>query len=387
MVIKKCMKNFGSIIKLKNGKVFNGYSFAADTRRVSGEFVFTTSPVGYTESMTDPSYKSQILVFTQPLIGNYGVPKNTLDNVCLPKYFESKKIHVNGIVMADYSEHYSHWNAAQSLKDWCISNDIVGVTGVDTRALVTELRLHGSTTGEILRESQTEALESRVCESSQLTPETTNLVSLVSTKEPCVYNAGGSVRIVVIDMGVKYSIIRYLVGLGAQVTVVPWDCDVDTLCSYDGILISNGPGDPRMCTETISNINTIITQKLAIPIFGVCMGNQILGLAAGYNLYKLPFGNRGHNQPVIATKTGRCFITAQNHGYALDDTLENRRNGCDDDWYTLYRNANDNTNEGIAHRTLPYSAVQFHPEAHGGPLDTEFLLRDFVKIVRALRSK
>lgn len=354
-----------ALLKLASGSLFRGVSFGAPLRSVAGEVVFTTSMVGYCESMTDPSYKDQILVFTQPLIGNYGVPRKTLDSFCLPAHFESNKIHVKAIVTNNYSTHYSHWNAVESLANWCKSNGTLALTGVDTRALVTELRTNGSMTGFIGPKSN---------------PVSTPLVPSVSTKARVIYNLGGDVKIALIDMGVKNSIIRCLASLNAEVHLVPWNHDIlsDSVI-YDGIFISNGPGDPRDCTETIDLVKRALCLSHPVPIFGICMGNQILGLAAGFDLHKMRFGNRGHNIPVTDLDTGRCMITAQNHGYALSTTPPSN------DWTLWFQNANDMSNEGIKHKSLPFASVQFHPEARGGPLDARYLFSDFITTVKKFK--
>ncbi|ORX62147.1 small subunit of carbamoyl-phosphate synthase [Hesseltinella vesiculosa] len=362
-------------LKLKTGQSFKGQSFGADQSSF-GEAVFTTSLVGYPESMTDPSYTGQILVFTQPLIGNYGVPGQTLDEFGLSKYFESDKIQVQGIVVNDYATHYSHWTAVESLGQWCQRQNIPAITGVDTRALTQLLRDQGSTLAQL-------AVGADAAESAKLSfpdPNAENLVAKVSTKVPLHFNPEGDVKIAVIDCGVKQNILRCLTKRGANVTVLPWNYDINKVKDqFDGLFISNGPGSPSTCTETVQHLRTAI-DTWNKPIFGICMGNLLLGMAAGLDVYKLPFGNRGHNQPALNVDTGLCYITSQNHGYALQD--EAMPTG----WKKLFVNANDGSNEGIQHESKPIFSVQFHPEAKGGPQDTEYLFDQFLEQVRAIKS-
>ncbi|KAJ3297657.1 Multifunctional pyrimidine synthesis protein CAD [Borealophlyctis nickersoniae] len=369
-------------LRLKSGEKFVGTSFGAPLTGapISGETVFTTSLVGYPESMTDPSYRGQILVFTQPLIGNYGVPPAARDQWGLLKHFESETIQVKAIIVNDYALKYSHWNAVESLGQWCARHGVPAITGIDTRALTVALRKEGSMLGEIrVGEKLLSGKELQLED-----PNIRNLVAEASTKTKTTYNKGGDVKIALIDCGVKHNIIRCLVTRGAQVDVVPWDHDlVNDPTKYDGVFISNGPGNPAMAQKTVQNLRAFMSSqpKIPVPIFGICMGNQLLGLAAGYKTYKLPFGNRGHNQPAVNLFNRSCVITSQNHGYALDDKVVLKN------WTPYFRNANDGSNEGIKHTTLPYSSVQFHPEAMGGPQDTEYLFVDYLAQVREFKVK
>ena len=377
-------------LKLQDGTSFCGTSFGARLHTglpVTGEVVFTTSLVGYPESMTDPSYRGQILVFTQPLIGNYGVPAPTKDAFGLLKHFESSKIQVKAIIVNDYATKYSHWNAIESLGSWCARSGIPAISGVDTRAVTTLLRDKGSMIGQL-----TDGLGASLNKKGLSLPcqENVNLIAQVSCKKVRVYNPKGSIRITLVDCGVKQNIIRCLAKLDAQVHVVPWDYDLNKdLANIQphGIFLSNGPGSPLHVSTTVKSLSTFMANQaksaFPMPIFGICMGNQLLGLAAGFKVYKLPYGNRGHNQPVINLKTGACMITSQNHGYALKDS--------DPDcipkgWVPFFRNANDGSNEGIRHLTMPWSSVQFHPEAMGGPLDTEYLFEDFIRQVERVKA-
>ncbi|PVU87695.1 hypothetical protein BB561_006212 [Smittium simulii] len=363
-------------LQLKTGQVFTGASFGAKTASI-GEAVFTTSLVGYPESMTDPSYRGQLLVFTQPLIGNYGVPSRSRDEFGLLENFESEQIQCSGIIVSDYAQKYSHWNAVESLSNWCQRSGIPAITGVDTRALVHLLRGQGSTLGALNVGKDPITFGS---ENKWVDPTATNLVDQVSIKSPRVYNPTGRVNIALIDCGVKNNIIRLLCQSNARVTVFPWNYDIVSVANqFDGIFISNGPGSPSHCTTTVNNIKKLF-EFYTRPIFGICMGNQLLGLAAGLQVYKLPYGNRGHNQPVIDLSNNTCVITSQNHGYALDDS--NVPTG----WARSFVNANDGSNEGICHTSLPYWSVQFHPEACGGPLDTGYMIRDFVETSFAVKE-
>ncbi|KAJ2160660.1 Multifunctional pyrimidine synthesis protein CAD [Coemansia sp. RSA 552] len=363
-------------LQLRTGETFTGGSFGATTSSV-GETVFTTSLVGYPESMTDPSYLGQLLVFTQPLIGNYGVPRRERDQFGLLRHFESERIQCSGVIVSDYAAKYSHWNAVESLSSWCEREGIPAITGVDTRALVHILRGQGSTLGALSVGASPQAAGSI----EWADPNVHNLVARASTSSVRVFNPEGDVTIALIDCGAKNNIIRSLCNQGARVELVPWNHDLTAnLESYDGVFISNGPGSPTRCTSTVSQLRNAfdVYQR---PIFGICMGNQLMGLAAGLNAYKLRFGNRGHNQPAVDLTTGKCVITSQNHGYALDDAQ------MPAGWDRYYVNANDGSNEGIRHREKPFRSVQFHPEAKGGPLDTGYLFAEFVDSVRQAKTE
>lgn len=350
-------------LHLENGVEFKGFSFGYD-QAVSGEVVFSTAMVGYPESLTDPSFSGQILSITYPLIGNYGVPANeTQDN--LSKYFESEKIHVRGLIISDYSFEYSHWNAAKSLDEWLKENKIPAIFGVDTREITKILRENGSMLGRITPENSTLELDEN--------PNLVNQVEIVSCKDVIKYGEGQK-RVVLVDCGVKHNIIRCLLKRDVQVIRVPWDYDFNAI-EYDGLFLSNGPGNPDFCTKTIENIKKALEAKEPKPIFGICLGNQLLSKAAGASTYKLKYGHRSHNQPVRMVDTDRCFITSQNHGYAVDNST------LGSDWEPLFINMNDGTNEGIKHKTKPFFSCQFHPEGAGGPTDTEFLFDNFVNLL------
>lgn len=345
---------------LEDGSEYLGKSFGYFGSS-AGEIVFNTAMTGYPESLTDPSYHGQILISTYPLIGNYGVPDDKIVNG-LPEIFESSKIQVNGFVISDYSFEYSHWNAKKSLSDWLNEHKIPGIFGIDTRALTKKLREKGSMLGKIIADEDVEFVD----------PNIENLVAKVSTPEKVVYGEGDT-KILLIDMGVKNNIIRCLLKRGVQVIKVPWDYDY-TDEEYDGIVLSNGPGDPTYCQTTIDNVKKAI--KKEDPIFGICMGNQLLSMAAGAKIYKLKYGHRSHNQPVLRVGSNQCYITSQNHGFAVDDS------NLDEGWEPYFVNLNDDTCEGIKHKEKPFFSTQFHPEASSGPTDTEFLFDEFLELVK-----
>ncbi|OFX32746.1 MAG: carbamoyl phosphate synthase small subunit [Bacteroidetes bacterium GWA2_32_17] len=355
------MENHKIKLLLKDGTEIVGKSFGFKGS-ISGEVVFNTAMTGYPESLTDPSYKGQILVLTYPLIGNYGVPDYKKENEIL-KYFESEKIHLSGLVITDYSFESSHWNSQKTLSEWLIENKIPAIYGVDTRAITKHIRENGSMPGKLVwNDEKIDFADTN----------SVNLAEQVSTKEVIEYGTG-KYKIILIDCGVKYNIIRRLLFRDTKVIRVPWNYDF-TKENYDGLFISNGPGDPKKCDETISNISKAF--KNETPIFGICLGNQIMSLASGGDTYKLKYGHRSHNQPVLQVNTNRCYITSQNHGYATDSTSLNN------EWEELFINVNDQTNEGIIHKTKPFFSTQFHPEASSGPTDTDFLFDKFLNLVK-----
>ena len=356
---------------LGNGRVMEGWSFGYDGPAV-GEVVFSTSMVGYPESLTDPSYQGQILCVSYPLVGNYGIPDMGVGPDGLVQRAESERIHVRGLVIADYSENYSHWAAVKSLGDWLREQGVPGISGIDTRALTRMIREEGAMPGRIVVGDFSTPLEMTTsCHSEEAGGRRENLVAQVSCREVIRYGKGPK-RVVLVDCGVKHNILRCLVARGVEVVRVPWDYDF-TGMDYDGLFLSNGPGDPSVCTETIGHVRTALAQDR--PIFGVCLGSQILSLAAGAKTFKLPYGHRSHNQPVRLVGTDRCFITSQNHGYAVGTAT------LPEGWEPFFVNLNDGTNEGIRHRSKPFFATQFHPEASGGPVDTEFLFDDFLSLL------
>ncbi len=338
---------------LKDGTVLEGESFGAASN-AAGEVVFNTGMVGYPESLTDPSYAGQILVLTYPLVGNYGVPD--------PSTLESEKIQIAGLVVSEYSENYSHYEAKSSLAKWLKESGVPAITGVDTRALTKRLREHGVLLGMLGNSKPKKFLD----------PNQENLVARVSVKRKRAYG-NGRMRVVAVDCGMKENILRSLVAREVELVRVPWDYDFNSL-KYDGLVLSNGPGDPTMCGKTIEHIKKAMKQRK--PILGICLGNQLLALAAGAKTYKLKYGHRGQNQPCLEVGTKRCYITSQNHGFAVDaKTLPSG-------WEEWFTNANDGSNEGIKHKTKPWRSVQFHPEASPGPTDTAWIFDEFVELLK-----
>lgn len=346
---------------LEDGSIFNGYSLGAD-RSIAGEVVFNTGMVGYPETLTDPSYNSQILTLTYPLIGNYGVAGDKQQNH-LSQTFESIQIQISGLIVSDYSQKFNHYQAKQSLSEWLIENEIPALHGVDTRALTKKLREKGTMLGKIQFDAE---------DVDFYDPDKDNLVEKVSNGKPTEHGAGKK-RIVLIDCGSKHNIIHNLIKRGLQVLRVPWDYN---FCNekFNGLVISNGPGNPKMCRKTIYNIRYAISKK--IPTFGICLGNQLLALAVGANTYKLKYGHRSQNQPVMEVGTDNCWVTSQNHGYAVDTKT------LPAEWEPWFINLNDDTNEGIRHRSGLFRSVQFHPEANPGPVDAEGLFDDFVGMLK-----
>ncbi len=379
---------------LDDGSEFIGRSFGyeADT---TGEVVFNTAMTGYPESLTDPSYAGQILVTTYPLIGNYGVPSTDLAPNGIPLFMESDRIHVKALIVADYSEDYSHWNAKESLSAWLKREKIPAITGIDTRRLTTRLREHGVMIGRIEMSDGKCKMDDGSGKSFDYS--STNWVEKVSCKDVITYSPtinerrktndetpncqlSTKKRVVLVDCGVKANIIRCLINRGIEVVRVPWDYDFKQL-EFDGLFLANGPGDPEQCSKTVEHIRTFLNTTPVRPCMGICLGNQLLARAAGAKTYKLKYGHRSHNQPVRLVGSTKCFITSQNHGYAVDDTT------LPDGWEPLFVNMNDGSNEGIRHKTNPWFSAQFHPEACSGPVDTEFLFDEFVKELKDEKRK
>ena len=376
---------------LDDGSRFHGKSFGYE-KPVAGEVVFNTAMTGYPESLSDPSYAGQLMTLTYPLVGNYGVPPFSIESNGLPAFMESERIHAGAVIVSDYSEEYSHWNAVESLADWLKREQVPGITGIDTRQLTKVLREHGVMMGRIEFDDE---LKSEKGESEIENYAAINYVDRVSCKEVIRYAGresqrfdavsaaqlgsqlqafnSGLKRVVLVDCGVKTNIIRCLLKRNVEVIRVPWDYDFNDL-QFDGLFISNGPGDPDTCDAAVRNIRKAM-QNPRLPIFGICMGNQLLSKAGGARIYKLKYGHRSHNQPVRQVGTERCFITSQNHGYAVDN------NTLGADWEPLFINMNDGSNEGIRHKTNPWFSAQFHPEAASGPTDTEFLFDEFVSLI------
>ncbi|MDO5129170.1 MAG: glutamine-hydrolyzing carbamoyl-phosphate synthase small subunit [Prevotellaceae bacterium] len=358
------MKNVTLV--LEDGTKFHGQSFGYD-QPVAGEVVFNTAMMGYPESLTDPSYAGQLMTLTYPLVGNYGVPPFSVEPDGLATFMESDKIYASAIIVADYSEKYSHWNAVESLASWLKREHVPGITGIDTRQLTKVLREHGVMMGKIIFDDEPDNIPTAEYEG-------VNWVDRVSCKDIIRYNEGAGKKVVLVDCGVKNNIIRCLVNRGVEVIRVPWNYDYTSM-DFDGLFLGNGPGDPDMCEDAVN----VIRRQMSLsrkPICGICMGNQLLAKAGGATIYKLKYGHRSHNQPVREVGTNRCYVTSQNHGYAVDaKTLGS-------DWRELFVNMNDGSNEGVCHKENPWFTSQFHPEACSGPIDTEFMFDRFIKTLQ-----
>ncbi|KYQ55118.1 CAD protein [Trachymyrmex zeteki] len=358
-----------SYLLLEDGSVFLGKRFGADVS-VDGEIVFQTGMIGYSESLTDPSYHAQILVLTYPLIGNYGVFGDEKDEYGIPYWFESHRIWAAGLVVGEICEKPSHWRQTKTLSNWMKEQNVPGICEIDTRALTKVITEKGTILGKIVLGQLSHTLPIMPPIED---PNKRNLVEEVSQPNPKTYNPDGHPCICIVDCGLKYNQLRCLLKRGARVDIVPWNYDIKT-AKYDGLFLSNGPGDPSMCQMIIKNIREVFKQKR--PIFGICLGHQLLSIAAGCVTYKMQYGNRGHNQPATHSITGRCYMTSQNHGFCVDATQ------LPPDWEVLFINANDNSNEGIVHSVLPYFSVQFHPEHTAGPEDLECLFDVFLESVK-----
>jgi carbamoyl-phosphate synthase small subunit len=371
-------KNKKAILALEDGTFFVGKGFGA-TREISGEVVFSTSMVGYPEALTDPSYKGQILTLTYPLVGNYGVPPYDL-SFGLPLYFESERIQTSGLIIHELCMEPYHWSSTRTLDKWLEDEGIPGISGIDTRHLTKKLRIHGVMLGilQVCKIDEEPNIDALLKEAKKIPdPNLTDLVKEVTVKEPVHYKACGKNTAVVIDTGVKNSILRNFLTREISVVRVPYDFSAKEILEYkpDGVVVSNGPGDPKKCFDAIACTKELVDK---VPVMGICLGNQILTLAMGGETYKMKFGHRSQNQPALDLKINRCYITTQNHGYAVDmNCLEKSPLDC---WFI---NANDKTVEGVKHRSKPVFAVQWHPEASPGPYDTEFLFDMFAKLMEA----
>ncbi len=373
-------KNKKAILLLEDGTFFIGKGFGA-TRKISGEVVFSTSMVGYPEALTDPSYKGQILTLTYPLVGNYGVPPYDL-NFGLPLYFESDRIQVQGLVIHELCHEPYHWASTRTLDKWLLDEGVPGIYGVDTRHITKKLRIHGVMLGilQVCEAGEEPNLDNLLKEAKKGIPDPnlTDLVKEVSVKEPVHYKVEGKNTVVLIDCGVKYSIMRNLLKRGISVVRVPYDFSAKEVLEYNpnGVVLSNGPGDPKKCVKTIECVKELVEK---VPLMGICLGAQILTLALGGDTYKLKYGHRSQNQPALDLKTNRCYITTQNHGYAVES--ESLKKTPLEAWFM---NPNDKTVEGVKHKSKPVFAVQWHPEASPGPYDTKFLFGTFAKSMEAV---
>ncbi len=362
-----------AVLALEDGTFLHGDGFGGEGQ-VTGEVVFNTSMYGYPELLTDPSYYEQIVVMTYPIIGSYGVSSYSItDKYGVPLDFESDSVKVKGYAVHTLSR-ASHWSSVKSVDQWLSEQAVPGIMGIDTRALTQKLRTNGTMLG-ILKVSR-DPIEDReigpVLKQLQ-DPNTANLVSRVTVKEPIIYPGEHPSTIVVVDCGTKYGIIRSLLASGVSVARVPYDYPADKILAMDpsGVVLSNGPGDPAMCKETIETTAQLLQTDTLI--MGICLGSQILALAANARTYKLKFGHRAVNHPCLDLKTGRCHITTQNHGYSVD---EESIPGTG--FEVSFVNINDRTVEGISHKTKRVFGVQWHPESSPGPHDTRFLFDRFL---------
>ncbi len=370
--------NKKAVLLLEDGTFFIGNGFGA-TGKISGEVVFSTSMVGYPEALTDPSYKGQILNLTYPLVGNYGVPPYDL-NFGIPLYFESERIQVQGLVIHELCQEPYHWASTRTLDKWLSDEGVPGIYGIDTRHLTKKLRTHGVMLGilQVCEAGEEPNIDELLKETKSIpNPNLTDLVKEVTVKEPVHYKVEGKHTVVLIDCGVKHSIMRNFLKRGINVVRVPYDFSAREVLEYNpsGVVLSNGPGDPKKCVKTIDCVKELVEK---VPLMGICLGAQILTLALGGDTYKLKFGHRSQNQPALDLKTNRCYITTQNHGYAID--MESLKETPLEAWFM---NANDKTIEGVKHKSKPVFAVQWHPEASPGPYDTEFLFDTFSKMMEA----
>lgn len=358
---------------------------APTARRMAGELVFTTGMVGYTETLTDPSYAGQIVVFAYPLIGNYGVPA-PLDGKGQPSLgFESKKIQAAGAIVGWASPDHSHWSAQTGLREWMDAQGVGLLEGVDTRALIqwmrdTRQRERAPVLG-LVQDASRDQLQGEWRD-----PGSEVIWPTVSVAKPELFSSDQEKSIAaVVDCGVKWNMIRQLNAEGVSIWLLPWNTDlVPWLKAHPqvrGLVISNGPGDPSRAESVIQNVRILFAAEAThrIPILGICLGHQILALAAGGRTARMEYGHRSHNQPVVeegGTKIGRGWLTSQNHGYVVEEE------GLPPEWRPWFRNANDQSIEGIRHRSHPWRSVQFHPEAAGGPRDTSWIIQDFVRELR-----
>lgn len=370
-----------AVLLLEDGTLFLGKGFGADAT-VVGELVFNTGMVGYPESMTDPSYSGQVLSFTYPLIGNYGVPSSQDKDVFgLPRYFESGGIKVTGIVVQEYCQKPSHWASVRTLSDWMEGQGVPGIEGVDTRALVTRIRESGvmmcvlATGSDVANRRELKRLLEKAARYDSV-----DFVKRVSVRKAETYGEAEK-KIVVVDCGVKESIIRNMLGRGYAVVRVPFDSSYADVMKHDpaGVIVSNGPGDPRLCVETVKTTARLVDSE--VPVLGICLGEQVLGMSQGGETYKLKYGHRGQNKPVVDLISGRGYVTSQNHGYAVDPKTLSKT-----ELKPWFVNADDHSVEGLVHGSKPCIAVQFHPEAAPGPYDTEFVFDRFTEMMLAQKK-
>ena len=376
--LKQTYTGYAAKLMLEDGTVFEGIGFGYPSA-IAGEVVFNTGMVGYTETLTDPSYRGQILCLTYPLVGNYGVPSYDIkDEHGLPKFFESDRIQVRGLLIHDLSDIASHWSCIKTLDQWLYEEKVPGIYNIDTRELTKKLREHGVMMGAIVvsENAINESLLRKMLANAKY--EGLNFMPEVSTKMVQEYGDKGKDCVVVLDTGVKYSIIRNIMRTGYRVIRLPWHATYEQIMSYNpkGVVISNGPGDPKVCTSTIKTASKLI--NTSTPTLGICLGNQILALAGGANTYKLRFGHRGQNKPCLDKRNNQVYVTSQNHGYGIDP-----KSLANTGFKIWFSNADDNTVEGFEHKNKPIIAVQFHPEASPGPYDCMFVFDRFKEIIAA----
>ena len=375
-ILQQTHTGYAAKLILEDGSVFDGTGFGYPSE-IAGEVVFNTGMVGYTETLTDPSYRGQILCMTYPLVGNYGVPSiGVKDEHGLPKFFESDKIQIRALLIHDLSDIASHWSCTKTLDQWLYEEKIPGIHGIDTRELTKKLRVKGVMMGAIVvsKKPIEESRLKKLLGSAKY--EGLNFMPEVSTSQPQEYGDKEKNCIVVLDTGVKYSIIRNIIRTGFRVVRLPWDATYEQVMSHDpkGVVISNGPGDPKVCKDTIKTASKLIERST--PTLGICLGNQILALASGANTYKLKFGHRGQNKPCIDQRNNKVYVTSQNHGYGIDPKTLGKTG-----FKIWFVNADDGTVEGIEHKNKPIIAVQFHPEASPGPYDCMYVFDRFKEII------
>ena len=380
--LQQTYTGYAAKLMLEDGTVFDGVGFGHPSE-IAGEVVFNTGMVGYTETLTDPSYRGQILCLTYPLVGNYGVPSYDIkDEYGLPKFFESDKIQIKGLLVYDLSNIASHWSCAKTLDQWLYEEKVPGIYGIDTRELTKKLRVHGVMMGAIVvsKNPVNESVMKKVLANARY--EGLNFMPEVSTAMAQEYGDKSRDCIVVLDTGVKYSIIRNIMRTGYRVVRLPWDTTYEHMMSYNpkGVVISNGPGNPKACTSTIKTASRLI--NTSTPTLGICLGNQILALAGGADTYKLRFGHRGQNKPCVDMRNSQVYVTSQNHGYGIDP-----KSLVKTGFEVWFSNADDNTVEGIEHKSKPIIAVQFHPEASPGPYDCMFVFDRFKEIIANRKIK
>jgi carbamoyl-phosphate synthase small subunit len=374
--LKQTYTGYAAKLMLEDGTVFEGIGFGYPSA-ITGEVVFNTGMVGYTETLTDPSYRGQILCLTYPLVGNYGVPSYDIkDEYGLPKFFESDSIQVKGLIIHDLSDIASHWSCIKTLDQWLYEEKVPGIYNIDTRELTKKLREHGVMMGAIVVSENTtnESVMKKMLANAKY--EGLNFMPEVSTKQVQEYGDRSKDCVVVLDTGVKYSIIRNIMRTGYRVVRLPWHATYEQIILHDpkGVVISNGPGDPKVCTSTIKTASKLI--NTSTPTLGICLGNQILALAGGANTYKLRFGHRGQNKPCLDKRNNQVYVTSQNHGYGIDP-----KSLANTGFKVWFSNADDDTVEGLEHKSKPIIAVQFHPEASPGPYDCMFVFDRFKEII------